>query len=51
MRYSKLQDSQVWRWYWDVKFHVEPLEKKLRPLWNDYNDAFYNQQFYNNKSK
>lgn len=49
-RWDDSTESEMWIWYWDVKHHIEPLEKNMKQIWKYYDYLFKNETFINNKS-
>ena len=46
---ERLDESRMWVWYWDVKFHIEPLDKDMRMIYKYYEYRHKNEKFINNK--
>ena len=48
---SNASESELWKWYWKVKFEPSLFKQKKSTIWRYYDFNFKNEKFINNKSE
>ena len=50
-KYIYYDDTELWKWYWDVKFYRKKLDPEMKAIYKYFYYRHINEKFINNKGE